>query len=411
MVSLDKKNMAEKQVKLDVKKKFEDIKKEGKNKEKEPEEDYETTAPYSLTNTKSLPIYSNEPQYSISRTLLEVYKTDEENWEPYVPNGGESEEEEETTEEETSEEETEEEEEEEEEEDSEGFKLHQGEILETYYYGRFLELGTEHDYEDISNSGSIKLPETIDLDRFYKGVRLCLRKTWEAEGEQTKLEDLTEVLKAFITEESFTQSGMSLSLSGMSKLLEQNYKFSFTQMKRSEIIKEVIKTAGLKPVINVEGLQDDVIDYTNISKSNDGEEAGDGVSAGATVDELVKNAIKGKKGALEKAKAIHEALKSHGIVYRYYYNFEFANAEECFKNALSPGLNCGDTAQLTTAAMKSGGLDAHIELRCDSAHFFTVITIGGTKYYSDLTGSEGARSTRAWNDVWEGNKCGNPYSR
>ena len=397
----------------DIKKKAEKKLKSKLDKKKE-EEDYESTAPYSLKNTESLPVYSTEPQLSISRSILEVYKTDEENWEPYVPNSGSGEEEEDDSDSKETEEETEEEEEEEEEEEdeeTEGFKLHQGEILETYYYGDFLELSTEHDYEDISNTGSIKLPEIIDLDRFYKGVRVCLRKTWEAEGEQTQLDDLEEILKSFITEESFTQSGMSLSLSGMSKLLEQNYKFDFHQMKRSEIIKEVIKTAGLKPVVNPEGLNDEVIDFTNISKGKDDEEAGDGVSAGATVDELVKNAIKGKKGALEKAQAIHEALKSHGIVYRYYYNFEFANAEECLKNALSPGLNCGDTSQLTTAAMKSGGLDAHIELRCDSAHFFTVITIGGTKYYSDLTGSSGARSTRPWNEVWEGNKCGNPYSR
>jgi len=408
--------MADKQVTLELKKKYDKLIEKNKKEEKveeEPEEDYELSAPYSLTNSKNVPVHVKPDQFSISRTLLEVYKTDEENFVPYEPNMGEIKKEEEEPEEDTDEEDSEEEEElEEEEEDSEGFSLHQGEILETYYYGNFLELSTEHDYEDISNSGSIKLPEIIDLDRFYKGVRLCVRKTWEKEGETTELEDLVETLKGFITEESFTQSGMSLSISGMSKLLERNYKFSFTQMKRSEILKEVIKTAGLKPVINVEGLNDEVIDFTNISSSGDGdEESGDSVSAGGTIDSMVKKWIKGKKGALEKAKAIHEGLKAYGIVYSYYYNFHYNSAQECLEHAQSPGLNCGDTAQLTTAAMKSGGLDAHIELRCDSAHFFTVIVIGGTKYYSDLTGATGARSTRAWNDTWQHNKCGNPYNR
>ena len=76
----------------------------------------------------------------------------------------------------------------------------------------------------------------------------------------------------------------------------------------------------------------------------------------------------------------------------------------------NPGLNCGDTAHLTMECMKQGGLNAHIELRCDSAHFFCVIEISGQKYYSDLTADSGQKSQRPWNEVWQGNTCGNPYS-
>ena len=357
-------------------------------------------------------LYSRPAQGSESISLLEVYKTDEENWEQYVPLGGATESMNWGNKEEETSEETEETEEELEDEDNSGFKLHQGEILETYYYGDFKELSFESDYKDISLSGALKFGEIKDLTRFYKGVRLLLRKKMAEPNEEFTAEDLDNTLLGFITEESFNESGMDITISGITKLLEQNYQFSFTQMKRSEILAEMIKTAGLEPVIDTTDLQDDIIDYTNVSSSGSSDEdSGDSVSAGGNIDSMVKKWIKGKKGALEKAKAIHEGLKAYGIVYCYYYNFHYNTAQECLDHAHSPGLNCGDCAQLTTACMKSAGLNAHIELRCDSAHFFTVIVINGTKYYSDLTGAEGARSTRAWNDTWQHNKCGNPYNR
>ena len=115
---------------------------------------------------------------------------------------------------------------------------------------------------------------------------------------------------------------------------------------------------------------------------------------------------------MEKAKAIHEGLRDEvGIYYRKYYNFNYNSAEECLQHHQNPGLNCGDTAQLTVACMKSGGLNANIYFRCDHLHFFTVIEIGGTKYYSDLVWSEGAKSQRPWNETWQNNKCGTPYNR
>ena len=399
--------MTDKQVKLNVKKKLDKIvadgEKKSKEEEKKEEEDYEATAPYSLTNSKNIPIHIKPEQYSISRTLLEVYKTDEENWEPYVPNSGETEE---KKEEEEEEEETEEEEEEEEETDNEGFTLHQGEILETYYYGRFTELNTEHDYSDMNNNGSIKLPEIIDLDRFYKGVRLCVRKTWEKEGETTELEDLIEVLKGFITEESFTQSGMSLSISGMTKLLEQNYKFSFTQMKRSDILKEVIKTAGLKPVVNPEGLNDEVIDYTNISESEDSDSGSGADSDSTDLNKLVKNAIKGKKGKREKAEAVHNALKDSCIKYKTYNNFNYTTVKECWEHRQNPGLNCGDTSQLTVGAMKIAGLKAETLLTNDSAHYITRIE---GQWFSDLVWSEGACSQRPFDGTWRNYRSGSVH--
>lgn len=212
-------------------------------------------------------------QYRIPRNLLEVYKTDEENFVPYTPMGStNTADETETTEEEgeettTTEEETT--------EDKEGFTLHQGEILETYYYGGFFDVECESDYEDINNSGSISLP-SVDKDRFYKGVRVLFRKGWENIGEHVDPLKLDEVLLGFITEQTYNEDSVELKLSGMTKLLEQEYKFNFTQMKISQILEEMIKTAGLVPKVDPTGLDDMVIDYTNISSDGDEGVSGDG---------------------------------------------------------------------------------------------------------------------------------------
>lgn len=292
--------------------------------------------------------------------------------------------------------------------DNEGFVLHNGPIKEIYYTANIMDTSFEYDYEDISSNGNISLPE-VDNTRFYKGIRVLLKKEWEEPGKNLKWDDLKNVLLGFITEQSYSEDGVELKISGMTKLLDQEKQFSFTQTKRSEILKQMIESAGLKAKIDVTGLKDDVIDYTNVSSSSSSEVTGIG---DAEIDELVAKWCEGKTSDLEKAKAIHAGLRDEvGIVYAYYTNSRYHTPKNCLKHANSPGLNCGDTSILTCACMKSGGLNAHIELRCDSAHFFTVIEIDGTKYYSDLTWSEGQRSQRAWNDTWEHNKCGNKYSQ
>ena len=135
-----------------------------------------------------------------------------------------------------------------------------------------------------------------------------------------------------------------------------------------------------------------------------------GTALSGNIGQLVAQWIQGKTNDLDKAKAIHEGLKAYGVVYAYYCNFKYNTPDECLQHCQNPGLNCGDTAHLTMECMKQGGLNAHIELRCDSAHFFCVIEINGQKYYSDLTADSGQKSQRPWNEVWQDNTCGNPYS-
>lgn len=272
--------------------------------------------------------------YSIPRNLFEVYKTDEENFVPYEPNMGDKEESDENKENE----------EEEEEEDSltEGFTLHQGAILETYYYGQLFDSNYDYDYEDISNNGSINVP-SVDKNRFYKGVRTCLRKSWEEPNSTTNLEDMVEVLLGFITEQAYSENGVELTLSGMTKLLDKKYQFDFTQMKMSTILEEMIKTAGLKPAVDFTGMVDEVIDYSNVSKSSDDESGDYSGEVSANVAAMAKKVCKGKKSAEAKANAITAFICDHVK----YPSPNYSNHLKCPDEVLSSGVsNCCDRARL-----------------------------------------------------------------
>ncbi|WP_299523248.1 transglutaminase family protein [uncultured Methanobrevibacter sp.] len=325
-------------------------------------------------------------QYSIERHLWEVYKTDEENFEPYTPNTDETTDE--TTEENTDETT------EEEEEDKEGFTLHQGEILEIAYCNQLNSMEYSMDYEDISSSSTITLPYTYtDLNRVYLGVRTLLRMDWEAYNEKKDLKELSEVHLAFITEETFSDDMTKLTLAGMTKLLDVKYKFNFTQMLRSKIIEEVIKTAGLKAEVNPEGLDDQVIDYTNIS--SEGNDDDGGIYNGdipTDVKELSKRICKGKKGCMAKLKAIYAWEQKH-ITYEGYSNSPTNNWDPS-KILKDLSINCCDTACLTVHLVRAQGIKCNYVY--NSSHCWCVAYCKGEKVYLDYTDK-----TRAFGKVWK----------
>lgn len=284
------------------------------------------------------------------------------------------------------------------------FVLQNGEITQIDYIGELYSDSYEMDYTDISSNSSISVP--IDyLNYFFKGKKISLKKAWQ--NGELKWDEMDTAILGFVTELTWNNVKIDAKIGGMDKLLEAEAQFEFTQTKRSVIVTKIIEASGLKAKVDVTGLVDDIIDFKTTSSSSSSDSPGIG---DAEIDELVKKWTKGKTSDLEKAKAIHAGLRDEvGIWYSYYYNSKYHTPSECLKHHKDGGLNCGDTAILTTACMKSGGLNAYIVLRCDSAHFFTVIEINGTKYYSDLTWDEGLRSQRPWNEVWEGNTCGNKY--
>lgn len=331
-------------------------------------------------------------QDNYSHSGLEVYLTKEPKVEvKKISNNSESEESEDTEPELNS---------------DEKFKLLNGETVQIDYYDEMFDDSYEYDYQDISSNANVSMPR-VDQN-FFKGKKLSLLKEWEDSSISLKWDDLKKVIIGFITEQSYTEKGVNLKIAGVTKLLDQEKQFTFTQQKISVILKEMIESAGLKADINVDGLDDKVIDYTNVSSSGT---SGDAPGIGnAEIDELVKKWCAGKTSDLEKAKAVHAGLRDEvGIWYAYYYDSRYHTPENCLKHH-KDGLNCGDTSILTVACMKSAGLEAYTAFRCDHKHYFTVIVINGTKYYSDLVWDEGQRSQRPWNETWENNKCGSKYN-
>lgn len=270
-----------------------------------------------------------------------------------------------------------------------------GAIKETAYYSDSFNNGFDEDYEGISNNGSISFPE-IDLSRFHKGKKICLKKANDT-GTPLVWEDLKSCLVGFISEITFADDGVDLKLVGMTKLLDQEMQFEFTQTKRSEILKQMIEAAGLKANVNPAGLNDDVIDYSNTG----GDSGGSGESTGsASLDEAVEKAIKGKKTPLEKAKAIDKAFKNH-VFYKYYYDVHHPDLEEAWKNA---HLNCADGANVLCAMFIKGKLKAVIVHVPN--HYIVKLDIGGKTYYTDNAADDGKHTTRPFGEVWRGNTSG-----
>jgi len=350
-------------------------------------------------------MYSKPKQGSSLIPFLKIFKVDFENYEPYIPMSGGTDEEE-KEEEEKKEEETEEEEDEESsnEEEEKPFDWQLGEILEEYYYGKFTSIDYEFDYEGISSSLNIKPPMLVDGIRFYKGVQGQFFAGWfEEKSQEITMEDIPLINRLFIEDLTFTEDGTQLSCKGADVLLEEEYEFDFHQMKRSKILEEMIKTAGLEPEVDPTGLIDDVIDYTNVKKSDTSSGAD---SDSADLNQLVKNAIKGKKGKREKAEAVHNALRDSCIKYRGYNDFQYNTVKDCWEHRQNPGLNCGDTSQLTVGAMKIAGLSAETLLTFDSAHYITRIE---GQWFSDLVWSEGNCSQRPFDETWNGYRDGSPH--
>lgn len=243
--------------------------------------------------------------------------------------------------------------------EKEGLVLHNGTITEISYYSGTIDNSFEYDYEDISANGSVSFPE-VDGSEFYKGKKVCIKKAYSAQ----KWEDLQSVLLGFITEQNFSLDNVDLKISGMTKLLEKEEKFDFKQTKRSEILKKIIETAGLKADINVKGLKDDVIDYSNISKSSDSSEGYSG-EVSSDIAEAAQQICQGCTTDLEKAKAIwkwtHDEMKYEG------YSNSQKGAEKCFKDRAG---NCCDHANVVVQMLKA------VDVKCAYEHSSTCYGTG-----------------------------------
>lgn len=258
------------------------------------------------------------------------------------------------------------------EEDKEGLVLQNGTITEINYFDEMFSNSFDYDYEDISSNGSVKLP-SVDDTIFYKGKKILLKKEWDPK----KWGDLKDCLLGFITEQKYSEDGVEIKISGMSKLLDQKKEFSFTKTKRSKILKNIIESAGLKANINTKGLKDEKINYTNVSSS------GTSFNGSEQVNSLVQRAIGNETDDYKKMELINKEV-NNVLTYSNYPCSKCSTPEEVLSKKK---VNCADTSLLECACMKAANLNATVVHGCN--HFWTVVTINGKEYACDATNSRG----------------------
>lgn len=275
------------------------------------------------------------------------------------------------------------------------FNLENGETTQIDYIGELYSDSYEQDYTDISTNSSITLPlNSKYYNLLWKGRKMALKKGLQEDT--LKWDDMDTVIVGFATEISYTTDKINLKITGMNTLLDKEKKFKFKKTKMSKIITNIIESAGLKAKIDVTGLDDKVINFTNISTSSSSNSSSSSSLAGgegATVDELVADICGNETDDLKKCKLIHKWLQEN-VRYEQYACSRYSKPEDCIKN--KGALNCADTARLTRAMMASAGLKCYVAHHSQGpGHFWTVIEIGGKKYTSDQTG-DGSEFDTVW---------------
>ena len=142
-------------------------------------------------------------------------------------------------------------------------------------------------------------------------------------------------------------------------------------------------------------------EYQNaISKTNNGNSSpvstGSNVTGGEGefIDNIVKNICGNIADPLERAKAVHNHIKSKQHYSRYSCS-NYSSAEQCYKNITH--LNCADMSRLTRAMMASAGLTCYVVQNTNGVgHFWVVIEINGKKYASD----NASTATREFDYFW-----------
>ena len=327
-------------------------------------------------------------QYSLARSGFEVYKTSEPDSETLETTIGGKNSEGDSSEDNSS---------------KDGFKLLNGETIETDYYANMFKNSFEGDYEDISSSGNVSFP-SVDKSKVYKGKKVCLKKEWETSKKPITWKDLKTVLLGFITEQTYSQDNVELKIVGMHKLMEREAQFDFHQMKRSEIIQAIIEESGLKAEVDPTGLKDDVIDYSNQSSdSSDSSDAAIGESSG-NIAQLAKKVCKGKKTDEAKAQAIHTYIRDHVQ----YPSPNYYDHHKCPTEVLSSGYsNCCDRARLGHEMANAVGLVNRGVL--GPGHVWVQYKING-KWVDSDPGVSRPKIGAVWqnmsmNSVWEFPSC------
>lgn len=295
-------------------------------------------------------------------------------------------------------------------EEETGFYPHQGEIKETYNYYQTFNASYDGDYTGFKDTGKIEFPKLTEEEKkhIYKGVRTLLKYGRFTPDNPNKEIIVNPVFLSFITESKTDRDSVELNLSDEGLLLENKEELTYSDTLRSEILKEVIRHAGLTPEVDFRGLQDEIITWTSVTSSGDSNTGsltqstthsdcsstyelsnglGCGVSKRGAIPSNIQpkayqsiaksgtnyaNAVKGKdyKGVIKHLRSLHH--------YRSYSDNDF----KCASESYGKHLNCGDSARLLKACMDSIG-QACICIHCPG-HYYNAIRVNGVWKTVDL---------------------------
>lgn len=391
----------------------------GSNGLKDIEYDPEEFTPETPYTTDTL-IHKNSPAHFV---MLDVYETDEENWKSYKdltetdPLTGEDTNN--TTEKKEDKDEEKDKDTEntldidtliadaqkETEDEDKGYYLHQGEIKETHNYYQTFNASYEGDYSNFKNTGKIKFPRLTraDLKHIYKGVR-CLLKYGRFQPDNTeKTIHVRPVFLSFITESNFDSTSSEFTLENEGALLEEKEELSYNDTLRSEIIKEVIRNAGLTPEVDFRGLQDETISWTSTTSSG-GSSGGSTAGQSSTLTDCSTSheishgtgCYVSTRGAIPSpvpSKALEKICNTSANYYQachgkssrevmsilrngFKYSRYSDNKDKCASQSFNRrgALNCGDSARLVKASMDSANVPCiliHV-----SGHYYNAVNDG-----------------------------------
>ena len=377
------------------------------------------------------------PAYNYVKVFFDAYVTDEDNFTPYTSRWAEA-----NTSTSSSEDNKQDstENSEEEEEDKDEIKYHLGQVKETRRYTNIISAECSSDYEGLSGEGKVSLKfYKDDLKYLYKGVR-CILHIERYKPDNTLISSYQ--YSCFITDVQITNSDtLELTLSSYTgALLQQKNRLTFNDLLRSQILEEVLKTAGIVPYVNAYGMKDEQISWTSSSSGKDSsndkvdldpstkfnqcsdtssmccDSGKDGSqSSGHVVSnpESKKEYLKtiGKTGTnyaeyvsdCTDAKQVMQKLRKK-MRYSLYSDNRDKCAEQSFKNITSPGINCADSARLVKCCMDVCGIPCLIIH--GSAHYYNNVKYNGKWYTTDLCFASHMGQSGSTNTLNDGNGHG-----
>ncbi len=123
------------------------------------------------------------------------------------------------------------------------------------------------DYDEPTGEGTLTLLYDNEVyNALQKYSEIMVTVGWH---NQTYTID-SEIFKGYIKDISYDKDNIKIELADKGILLEQTGDVNFTQKKRSEIMKEIIKQAGLEPYVDFKGVEDKKMDYSASSSSSAG---------------------------------------------------------------------------------------------------------------------------------------------